>query len=71
MKAHMDDVSENDEILIVSRPGGKSVVMISMDQYNALNEMAHLTCSDKNADRLSTALAKARAGKGFSKQLME
>lgn len=36
MKAHFDGISEQGETLVVRRPGGKSVVLLSMDAYHAL-----------------------------------
>ena len=38
LKSNLDMVCEDHETLIVHRPGGKSVVMMSLDEYNSQKE---------------------------------
>jgi antitoxin YefM len=49
------------EIIFVRRRTGKDVAMIAADELNSLIETAHLLRSPKNAERLLTALSRARA----------
>ena len=52
LKANLDMVCEDHETLIVHRPGGKSVVMMSLDEYNSQKETEYLLSSPKNAEHL-------------------
>ena len=36
LKTSLDAVSNDDELLIVHRPKGKSIVMMPLDEYNSL-----------------------------------
>ncbi len=56
LKANLDAVSENEEILIVQRPKGKSAVMMSLAEYNAMQETMHLNKSKANRERLENAI---------------
>ena len=56
LKENLDAVAENEELLIVQRPKGKSIVMMSLAEYNAMQETMHLTKSNKNRQRLEKAI---------------
>jgi len=45
-------VTDNDEFLVDHRPKGKSIVMISLAEYNALQETLNLNISKANRQRL-------------------
>ncbi|PTN08486.1 type II toxin-antitoxin system Phd/YefM family antitoxin [Mangrovibacterium marinum] len=53
LKANLDAVAE-DELLIVHRPKGKSIVMMSLEEFNALQETFHLNKS--NRERLESSI---------------
>lgn len=59
---HMDEVSASKAPLLVTRQGGKSVVVLAEDEYEALRETVHLLSSPANAARLTRGLAEAEAG---------
>ncbi len=61
LKANLDAVTENQEFLIVQRPKGKSVVMMSLGEYNALQETMHLNESKTNRQRLENAIENIQA----------
>ena len=42
LKTSLDAVSNDDELLVVHRPKGKSIVMMPLDEYNSLQETYHL-----------------------------
>jgi antitoxin YefM len=67
----MNRVCENHEPLIITRNGDQSVVMISLDDYNALEETAYLLRAPKNAQRLLAAIAELESGKGQERPLNE
>lgn len=60
----MDRVCEDREALIITRSGKKAVVMMSLEDYQALEETAHLLRSPKNARRLLESIASLEAGDG-------
>jgi antitoxin YefM len=59
LKAHLDNVTNNHDTLIVPRGADKSVVIISLEEYNSMIETLHLMKSDKNRTRLMEALDRA------------
>ena len=53
----MDRVCDDHEPLIITRNGEQSVVMLSLDDYKALEETAYLLRTPANAKRLLSAAA--------------
>ncbi len=64
LAAFLDNVVDNQEVVIVNRRGKEPVAMISASELSSLVETAHLLRSPKNAQRLLSALQRARANKG-------
>ena len=62
LKANLDSVSEDNEIVIVNRQKDNNVVLISLKEYNSLQETLHLLSSAKNRERLFAAIEKDKAG---------
>jgi antitoxin YefM len=62
LAAHLESVANEHELLIVSRGEGKNVVLLSLEDYNALKETAHLLGSAGNAIRLKESLQEAKGG---------
>jgi antitoxin YefM len=71
MKESLDSVSDDNNIVIVSRSKNKNVVLLSMDEYNSWNETMHLIKSDKNRKRLDEAITEMKKGKSAKKSLIE
>jgi antitoxin YefM len=67
----MDRVCEDHEPLIITRNGERSVVMLSLEDYKALEETAYLLRSPGNARRLLAAVAQLADGKGVERALHE
>ena len=59
-----DEVTENQEIVVIRRRKGKNVAMIDAAELQSLVESAHLMRSPKNAERLLTAMDRALKGQG-------
>ncbi len=55
----LDEVSYNQETVIINRRGKKDVALISASELDSLFETAHLLRSTKNASRLLKALNRA------------
>jgi len=56
LKANLDAVTDNAELLVVHRPKGKSIVVMSLDEYNATIETQYLLQSKNNRERLEQAI---------------
>lgn len=65
----MNRVCNNHEALIITRNGDQSVVMLSLEDYNALAETAYLLRNPTNAKRLLSAIGQLNAGKGIEREL--
>lgn len=71
LAATMNRVCEDHEPLLITRNSQQSVVMMSLDDYNALEETAYLLRSPKNAQRLLASIAQLAAGEGKEQSLLE
>ena len=60
----MDRVIHDRVEVVVTRKKREAVVMISLDEYNAIQETLHLQKSPENARRLQTSIAQLNAGQG-------
>lgn len=67
----MDRVCEDHSPLIITRQKESSVVMLSLEDYQALAETAYLLRNPKNARRLLTAVEELAGGKGKAHKLVE
>lgn len=66
----MDKVCEDHEPVIITRNGSEqAVVMMSLEDYKALEETAYLLRSPKNARRLFESIASLEAGQGTERKL--
>lgn len=61
LKSLMDRAVEDREVIVVRRRAGGDVALIAADELESLVETAHLMRSSKNAERLLTALTRARS----------
>lgn len=58
----------NDHLpVIITREGGAPVVLISLEDYQALEETAYLLSSPANARRLLESIAELETGKGVTR----
>ena len=71
LSALMDRVNDDHEPVLVTRAGGKPVVMISLDEYEAMDETAYLMASPENARQLREAVKQLNDGKGTERDLIE
>ena len=65
----MDRVVNDHEPLIITRSGQQAVVLLSLEDYKALEETAYLLRTPANATRLLSAIAQLNAGKGKERTL--
>ncbi len=67
----MNKVCEDHEPLIITRNSEQSVVMMSLEDYKALEETAYLLRSPANAQRLLASIAQLETGMGKEQGLIE
>ncbi len=67
---NMDRVCENHEPLIITRNGEPAVVMLSLDDYKALEETSYLLRSPANARRLLASMNELAQGQGAERDLL-
>ena len=67
----MDKVCNDHDPVIVTRKSSKSVVIMSLEDYEALEETAYLLRSPKNMKRLLESIAQVEAGEGKERELIE
>ncbi len=61
LKSLMDRAVQDREVIVVRRRTGGDVALIAADELESLVETAHLLRSPRNAERLLTALTRARS----------
>ena len=72
LAATIDVVASDREPVLITRSGGKpSAVIMSLEDFASYEETSHLLRNPRNADRLLTAVAELRAGKGRERRLVE
>lgn len=71
LSAVMDQVNDDHEPVIVTRAGGKPVVLLSLEDYDAMDETAYLLSSPANKAALLAAIAEAHDGLTVTKTLDE
>jgi antitoxin YefM len=67
----MDKVCEDHAPVIVTRKSTNSVVIMSLEDYEALQETAYLLRSPKNARRLIESIAQLEIDQGTERDLIE
>lgn len=69
LKDVMDRVINDHVEVIVTRKKREAVVVMSLDEYKAIQETLHLQKSPANARRLQVAIAQLTAGAGVERDL--
>lgn len=67
----MEKVCDDHTPVIITRKNSRSVVMISLDDYEAMEETAYLLRSPENARRLLESMAELSSGGGKKRKLIE
>ncbi|MGD9729482.1 MAG: type II toxin-antitoxin system Phd/YefM family antitoxin [Gammaproteobacteria bacterium] len=67
----MEKVCDDHAPVIITRKNSRSVVMLSLDDYEAMEETAYLLRSPRNARRLLESVAEIEGGGGTKRELTE
>lgn len=70
-KEYFDQVIDTQDVLLLTRSDGQTVVVMTLDQYNSKAETDYLNSSPANRKHLEKSLASARAGKLEKHDLIE
>jgi antitoxin YefM len=65
----MDQVRDDCEPVIITRGRGPAFVLMTLEQYESLDETAYLLRSPANAQRLRQAVEELEAGHGVVREL--
>jgi antitoxin YefM len=71
LSATMDMVNDDHEPIIVTRAKGRPAVLMSLEDYAAIEETVYLLSNPKNAARLLAATAALEEGLGEEHELAE
>ena len=67
----MDQVCDEHEPVTVTRSNARPVVILSLEDYKALEETTYLLRSPKNLQRSLESISELESGKRFEKELIE
>ena len=66
----MKEVCDDHDPVIITRKQNDAVVMMSLEDYEALNETAYLLRSPKNTKRLLESIEQLEKGRGKERKLV-
>ncbi|MGB0360288.1 MAG: type II toxin-antitoxin system Phd/YefM family antitoxin [Endozoicomonas sp.] len=70
LKQAMDDVCKHHDPTVITRQRGDHVVMMSLEDYNSMEETMYLLSNPSNAQRLMRSIAQVKAGKAKIRELI-
>ncbi|WP_430810019.1 MULTISPECIES: type II toxin-antitoxin system Phd/YefM family antitoxin [unclassified Carboxylicivirga] len=71
LKSYLDSILKTHAPLFVRRSRGEDVVVMSMDDYEGMQETIYLLSSPKNAERIADALEEYHNHQGATRKLIE
>lgn len=70
-KAYFDQVIDNQDVLLITRNDGQTVVVMTLGQYNSQVETDYLNSSPANRKHLEASMASLQAGEVEKHDLIE
>lgn len=71
LSATMIQTVEDNAPILITRQNGEACVLMSLDEYNALQETAYLLRSPRNARRLLDSIENLNSGNAKDRGLIE
>lgn len=71
LKKKLDKITDDHDVLIVNRKGNKDVVVMSLKDYNSLEETLYLLSSKANAEKLRLGMKQLKEGKVIKRSLKD
>ncbi|EBM6973127.1 YoeB-YefM toxin-antitoxin system antitoxin YefM [Salmonella enterica] len=71
LSATMVKTVEDHAPILITRQNGESCVLMSLEEYNSLEETAYLLRSPANARRLADSIESLKSGRGIEKDIIE
>jgi len=70
-KKYFDQVIDDQDILLITRNDGQTIVAMPLEQYNSKKETDYLLASPANAERLRRSYSAAQSGNVVEHELSE
>ena len=67
----MEKVCDDHEPVVITRKNEQAVVMLSLEDFESLEETSYLLRSPKNVKRLLSSIGQLENGEGIEKELSE
>ena len=71
LKDVMDRVVEDRTQVVITRQKSEAVVLVSLEDWNAMEETMHLLSTPRNAERLRSSIRQLDAGTGTERDLVD
>lgn len=68
LKGYLDSVIDDSETVFINREGNEAVVMISLEEYNAIKETAYLMQSPEMLNAIRQGVSDVEAGRVVKQQ---
>jgi antitoxin YefM len=69
MKERLQEIEDNQDILILSGPKKRDFVVMSLDQFNSMEETVHLLSTQANTQRLLESIAQDKASEAQIREI--
>ena len=70
LKSVMDKVVRDRTQVVVTRQKAEAVVIVSLEDWNSIEETMHLLSTPRNAERLRRSIAQLNEGKGVERKIV-
>lgn len=71
MKERLQEIVDDQDILVLTGSKKRDFVVLTLDQFNSMEETAHLLSTPNNTARLMESIAQDKAGNISVKELRE
>ncbi|NJM24229.1 MAG: hypothetical protein HC859_00460 [Bacteroidia bacterium] len=71
MKERLKEIQDDQDILVLSGPKKRYFVVLTLEQFNSMEETSHLLSTSKNTARLIESIAQDKSGKVTTRELAE